>query len=42
MIELLSRYEVREAGNGAVRAAAVDMFPGTANIESVVRLERTK
>ena len=31
-----------QEGYGAVRAAAVDMFPGTANIESVVRLERTK
>ena len=31
-----------QAGYAAVRAAAVDMFPGTANIESVVRLERTK
>ena len=27
-------------GYGAVRAAAVDMFPGTANVESVVALER--
>ena len=31
-----------QAGYEAVRAVAVDMFPGTANIESVVRLERTK
>ena len=31
-----------QEGYGAVRAAAVDMFPGTANIESVVRLERAK
>ena len=31
-----------QEGYGAVRAAAVDMFPGTANVESVVRLERTK
>ena len=29
-------------GYGAVRAAAVDMFPGTANVESVVALERRK
>ena len=28
-----------QAGYEAVRAAAVDMFPGTANVESVVRLE---
>ena len=28
-----------QSGYEAVRAAAVDMFPGTANIESVVRLE---
>jgi 23S rRNA (uracil1939-C5)-methyltransferase len=27
-------------GYEAVRAAAVDLFPGTANIESVVLLER--
>lgn len=27
-------------GYGAARAAAVDMFPGTANVESVVALER--
>ena len=27
-------------GYGTVRAAAVDMFPGTANVESVVALER--
>ena len=27
-------------GYGAVRAAAVDMFPGTANVEAVVALER--
>ena len=27
-------------GYGAVRAAAVDMFPGTANVESMVALER--
>ena len=27
-------------GYGAVRATAVDMFPGTANVESVVALER--
>ena len=27
-------------GYGAVRAAAVDMFPGTANVETVVALER--
>ena len=27
-------------GYGAVRAAAVDMFPGTANVESVMALER--
>ena len=31
-----------QEGYGAVRAAAMDMFPGTANIESVVRLEWTK
>ena len=31
-----------QEGYRAVRAAAVDMFPGTANIESVVRLERAK
>ena len=29
-----------QAGYAAVRAAAVDMFPGTANVETVVRLER--
>ena len=28
-----------QSGYEAVRAAAVDMFPGTANVESVVRLE---
>ena len=28
-----------QSGYEAVCAAAVDMFPGTANIESVVRLE---
>ena len=31
-----------ERGYRAVRAAAVDMFPGTANVESVVRLERDR
>ena len=31
-----------QEGYRAVRAAAVDMFPGTARIESVVRLERKK
>ncbi len=29
-----------QEGYAAVRAAAVDMFPGTANVETVVRLER--
>ena len=29
-----------QAGYAAVRAAAVDMFPGTANVETVARLER--
>ena len=31
-----------QSGYEAVRAAAVDMFPGTANVESVVALERRK
>ena len=31
-----------QEGYEAVRAAAVDMFPGTANVESVVRLEPRK
>ena len=29
-----------QEGYEAVRAAAVDMFPGTANVETVVRLEK--
>ena len=31
-----------QEGYEAVRAAAVDMFPGTANVETVVRLEPRK